>query len=136
MEQIYGYTAPGASMPPFIAFHASEDGDKCTINVRAHGGPYASIDMPKDDALALALSIINRLNPTMFGTVSDAQVKQMVNRFLAWHLPENFRPDGGISFDPVANRGNEYEMPRDPTGTNLFDYNQATEMVKHMIGSD
>ena len=31
--------------------------------------------------------------------MTDEQIKHMANRFLGWPIPENFNPDGGISFD-------------------------------------
>jgi len=65
--------------------------------------------------------------------VTEEQIKHMVDRFLAWKLPETFRPDGGIDFDPVGNKGTTYEYRREPTGTNLFDATQAREMVLHML---
>jgi hypothetical protein len=55
----------------------------------------------------------------------DDQIKQMVNRFLGWRLPENFNPDGGISFNNVSTAA--------PTGTNLFDAEQAEQMIRHMV---
>ena len=71
--------------------------------------------------------------------MTDEQIKHMAERFLCWKLPENFRPDNGISFEPEFNV--EYmaahgkpPMRREPTGTNLFDYTQAVEMVRHMLG--
>lgn len=51
----------------------------------------------------------------------------MVNRFLMWRLPENFTPDGGISFD----RG-DLRHPM-PTGTNLLDASQARELVDFLL---
>lgn len=57
----------------------------------------------------------------------------MVDRFLAWKLPENFRPDNGITFAPIGNPGTPYEYRREPVGTNLFDAEQATAMVRYMI---
>lgn len=70
--------------------------------------------------------------------MTDEQIKHMAERFLGWKLPENFNPDAGISFEPEFNV--EYmaaqgkpPMRHEPTGTNLFDYTQAVEMVKHMI---
>lgn len=65
--------------------------------------------------------------------MNDEQIKHMVNRFLMWKLPTDFRPDDGISFDPISNRGNQYEARRTPSGTNLFDCRQAEEMVRHML---
>lgn len=66
-------------------------------------------------------------------SMTDAQIKHMVDRFLQWKLPEDFRPDGGISFDPVANKGTPYEFQREPVGTNLFDAGQADAMVRFML---
>jgi hypothetical protein len=65
--------------------------------------------------------------------VSAAQVEHMVSRFLGWKLPPNFRPDNGISFDPVINKGHEFESRRVPSGTNLFDADQARAMVWYML---
>ena len=65
--------------------------------------------------------------------MTDEQIKHMANRFLAWPLPENFSPDDGISFDPIMNRGTQYEMRRHPSGTNLWGYEEALAMVRHMV---
>lgn len=65
--------------------------------------------------------------------MTEEQIRYMVDRFCAWRLPENFRPDGGVSFEPIANPGTPYEYKRDPSGTNLFDATQARAMVLHMI---
>lgn len=66
-------------------------------------------------------------------TLNENQIKYMVERFLAWQLPLPWKPDGGISFEPVFNKGTQYEHRNTPSGTNLFDYNQATDMVLHMV---
>ena len=60
--------------------------------------------------------------------MNDAQIKHMVDRFLAWKLPGNFSPDGGISFDPPV----AVAWPW-PIGTNLLDATQVTAMVQHMV---
>lgn len=65
--------------------------------------------------------------------MTEDQIKHMANRFLAWKLPENFNPDGGIGFEPIGNKGTAHEYRRNPTGTNLFDATQAEAMVRHMI---
>lgn len=65
--------------------------------------------------------------------MTDEQIKHMVSRFLGWRLPEHFHPDAGISFDPISNRGRSFEHRREPSGTNLFDAQQAEEMVRYMI---
>lgn len=63
----------------------------------------------------------------------EAQIKHMVERFLNWKLPENFNPDGGISFERFGNKGTPHEYRREPVGTNLFDAIQAAAMVRHML---
>lgn len=65
--------------------------------------------------------------------LSQKQIEHMVRRFLAWHLPLDFKPDGGVSFSPIANAGTPYEFTRDPTGTNLLTGAQAEAMVRHML---
>jgi hypothetical protein len=65
--------------------------------------------------------------------ITDAQIKHMVDRFLGWRLPTDFDPDDGISFDPISNRGNEFESRREPVGTNLFSAEQAEAMVRYMV---
>lgn len=69
---------------------------------------------------------------------NEEQIKQMVTRFLCWKLPEDFRPDDGISFEPEFNKewnASQGKPPqrRTPTGTNLFSYTQAEAMVRYII---
>ncbi len=71
--------------------------------------------------------------------MTEEQIKQMAERFLAWKLPEDFNPDGGIKFEPYFNvewNAKQGLPPQrhEPTGTNLFNYTQAVEMVRHMLG--
>ena len=67
---------------------------------------------------------------------TDDLVREMVNRFLVWNLPEDFAPDCGISFK----RESDYVHPDygrtkyEPIGTNLFHAGQAEAMVRHMLG--
>lgn len=64
-------------------------------------------------------------------TLTEDQIKYMVDRFLMWRLPSNFSPDAGISY-----KRPNYPPSVDatPTGTNLFDATQADVMVRYMIG--
>lgn len=64
---------------------------------------------------------------------SDERIKYMRDRFLGWFLPPNFNPDGGISFEPLGNKGTPHEYKRVPSGTNLLDSNEAEAMVRYMI---
>ena len=63
-------------------------------------------------------------------TVTD----EMVNRFLGWRLPDDFYPDGGVSFAREVNGG---PRPRDwwPTGTNLLNADQARAMLKYVLAA-
>lgn len=63
----------------------------------------------------------------------EEQVKYMVDRFLSWELPENFSPDGGVSFQRIGNEGTPHEYIRQPVGTNLLDATQANAMIRYMI---
>ena len=70
--------------------------------------------------------------------MTPKQIEHMVQRFLQWKLPTDFRPDGGISFKPeynVAYNAKQDQPPsrHEPVGTNLLDYNQAKEMVEFMV---
>lgn len=65
--------------------------------------------------------------------LTDAQVQSMVNRFLGWRLPEDFSPDGGISFKRNFNEHTIHPMRHEPVGTNLFSAVQAEAMVRHML---
>lgn len=70
--------------------------------------------------------------------MNDAQIKHMVDRFLRWKLPYDFRPDAGISFEPEFNKEfmasqGKLPMRHEPVGTNLFDASQAEAMVRYMI---
>jgi hypothetical protein len=56
---------------------------------------------------------------------TDDQIKNMVDRFLGWELPEDFAPDCGISFQKINS---------DPVGTNLFTADQAEAMIKYLLG--
>jgi hypothetical protein len=64
--------------------------------------------------------------------MTDAQIKHMVDRFLMWRLPKPWNPDNGVSYE----RPNYAHPPADhdwPVGTNLFDADQTTAMVRYMI---
>ena len=66
--------------------------------------------------------------------MKDEIIKQITNRFLGWKLPEDFSPDAGISFKSDFNENTKYPMKHKPVGTNLFNYSQAENMVKYILG--
>lgn len=65
--------------------------------------------------------------------MTDAQIKHMAERFLGWKLPENFNPDSGITFKKTFNEHTPYPSKHEPSGTNLFGYDDAVAMVRHML---
>jgi len=70
--------------------------------------------------------------------MTDDQIKHMTERFLGWKLPANFNPDAGISFEPEFNvewnaKHGRPPQRHEPIGTNLFSYNQAEAMVRHLV---
>ncbi|MFK4259044.1 hypothetical protein [Agrobacterium tumefaciens] len=62
--------------------------------------------------------------------MTEEQIKHMADRFLQWKLPEDFSPDGGISFRRDLNENTPFPMKHEPTGTNLLDAHQAKAMVE------
>lgn len=61
-------------------------------------------------------------------------IKRLVERFLSWKLPENFNPDGGISFKKAINENRpSWPQKNEPTGTNLFDAVQAEAMIRYIL---
>jgi len=69
----------------------------------------------------------------MEATMTEEQIRAMVDRFLQWKLPADFRPDGGISFKPIRNEGTAFEGRNEPVGTNLLTATQAEAMVRFMV---
>lgn len=65
--------------------------------------------------------------------LTDDQIRYMTTRFLGWRLPEDFRPDGGVKFEPVTNAGTAYENRYEPVGTNLLTGVQAEVMIRHIL---
>jgi hypothetical protein len=59
-------------------------------------------------------------------------IKEMVNRFLGWRLPQDFHPDCGISFD--GRKDDEWNKNKTwPIGTNLLTADQARAMFEHCL---
>lgn len=62
--------------------------------------------------------------------MTDEQIKHMAQQFLAWRLPADFYPDGGVVFERGERKPGSAWWP---TGTNLLTYNHALAMVQHMM---
>jgi len=65
----------------------------------------------------------------------EPMIKTAVDRFLAWKLPADFRPDAGISFKPEYNQHTPWPMKHEPVGTNLFTAEQARAMFEHCLAA-
>lgn len=65
--------------------------------------------------------------------MTDEQIKHMAQRFLAWKLPSDFNPDGGVSFQRTFNAGTPHEFKAEPVGTNLLTATQAEAMIRHLV---
>lgn len=90
----------------------------------------------KSIALALQVALVNADERAKRARLAfdEAAIKHMVDRFLGWRLPENFRPDCGIRFDAdAAKKLNPRNARYEPVGTNLLDAIQAEAMVRHMV---
>ena len=55
-------------------------------------------------------------------------LSQMVDRFLAWELPKDFTPDGGVTYSSLGCPSGR------PVGTNLLTAIQAKAMLEHVAG--
>lgn len=64
--------------------------------------------------------------------MTKEQIKHMADRFLQWRLPEDFNPDGGISFQKTE-YWRSHAVPNMPVGTNLLTATQAELMVQYMV---
>lgn len=122
----------GGGFVGFVNIRKTDDGARVAFSVRCEGeNPTQAVyEIPTDQAIALLDGALKGLK----GQMDDAQIKHMVDRFLSWRLPENFRPDAGISFKPEFNEHTPHPMRHEPLGTNLFDATQAEAMVRHMVG--
>lgn len=78
--------------------------------------------------------LMDRLQTPQPAPSEPAVTDEMVNLFLGWRLPDDFYPDGGVSFAREVNGG---PRPRDwwPTGTNLLNADQARAMLTHVIAA-
>jgi NTP pyrophosphatase (non-canonical NTP hydrolase) len=99
--------------------------------------------MAAGEGIDLAAAVARKFNATSekvgLTTRIDAAddgdlVALLVQRFLAWRLPDDFNPDGGVSFVPVLNPGTDYAHRNRPVGTNLLTAVQAEAMVRHLLG--
>jgi hypothetical protein len=66
---------------------------------------------------------------------------EMVNRFLSWKLPDDFCPDGGVSFSKTVGTMDGQRDRKEmgpawwPVGTNLLSAEQARAMLTHVLAT-
>jgi hypothetical protein len=68
------------------------------LEIRGFMGKALTREAKRVEAAESALAKVSERK-----TMTDEQIKYMVERFLGWRLPENFTPDEGISFKPAFN---------------------------------
>ena len=59
-------------------------------------------------------------------------IDELVNRFLRWKLPEDFSPDGGITYNKIQYPPHT-TYTYIPVGTNLFTADQAKAMFEYLL---
>lgn len=62
----------------------------------------------------------------------DDRIARATERFLRWRLPDDFSPDGGVSFKKIEHPTADLH----PVGTNLLTYQQAEEMIEYILGDE
>lgn len=105
----------GRALPLCVAAECIEQLQEA---LRVALGESSSMTMPEVRALAAP------------SHVATPQIDAMVDRFLAWKLPKDFQPDGGISFKPSVTHPESW-----PIGTNLLTAVQARAMLEHIMAS-
>ena len=114
-----------ANNPWFNACEAARD-----FLQQRDAAPHAPAPVPPQAGLAASAPALQA------GQGEPKVTDEMVNRFLGWRLPDDFNPDCGISFKRVYNEASPYGTSiHEPTGTNLFDADQARKMLEHVLAA-
>jgi Lar family restriction alleviation protein len=114
------------AMQEFVAHHASTiQAAQKMLNDWNHWYGEHGATMPLPPAGIVHTQ--EALADTQDALVTD----EMVNRFLAWRLPNDFSPDCFVHFDiDQAGRAGSW-----PMGTNLLTAEQAKAMLRHVLGA-
>lgn len=86
--------------------------------------------------LSVSMGLVEPRPPVVNESLTPASAPRadplapMVDRFLAWRLPEDFAPDCFITFDREATLSSPHSWP---VGTNLFTATQARAMLEHVV---
>lgn len=125
-KNLFAYTELPSEPNVFVGYlslNREPDGRvTLTVRERGDGNKHATIELPAEQVAKMAVDL---------GVAADilateqAFVDHMVNRFLGWKLPDNFSPDGGVTFNRPAMGW--------PTGTNLLNALQARDMLQYLL---
>lgn len=119
--------AAGIQYVGYLSLNRETDG-RVTLCVRSPGDAVQStsgtISLSPELLESFAVAILSHLHGE---PLPEAVTDDMVGRFLGWPLPENFSPDGGVTFQAPAVGW--------PSGTNLLNALQAKEMLRHVLGA-
>lgn len=111
-------------------------GKKGLSTVEGDGGPECELEDGRWVCSSKCYDAALSQAPAPEGWVpTEDQIEHMVRRFLAWRLPDDFNPDGGISFEREYNQNTPWPAKHEPVGTNLLTYTQAEAMVRHMLAA-
>jgi hypothetical protein len=96
-----------------------------------------------DEVYDIPAFLRNPENLAMEKKMEKIKIDKMVDRFLSWKLPNDFHPDGGVSFARTYNGYKDGKFTKNitltpknpfwPVGTNLFTADQAKAMIEHML---
>jgi len=135
-----------------IEAHFERRGDGTNADPKTHKQPWLTLrfsrptgDREADDAISFEprgnVYVMNERGVTIASHSPNAieyadadprgEIGPLVDRFLSWRLPPTFNPDGGITFDAARVHANHW-----PTGTNLLDYSQASDLLRHVLQID
>ena len=110
--------------------------DLIAIRARADAGRPESQTLYDDRRALLAyvdelLTLLHRTEDKKIALRIEV-TDEMVTRFLWWRLPDDFQPDGGITFNRFV--GCQPRPPEWwPVGTNLLTAVQAKAMLQHVL---
>lgn len=122
---LYAFTEPTPTdgYPGFVSLNRQAD-ESVTLTVRSpgHGGnQVGTITLPLHVAAALATALtLGGVEMIAGGLDPDV----LVNRFLAWPLPDEVCADSCASVQGYPGR----------SGTNLLNAHQAKAMLQHVLG--
>jgi hypothetical protein len=127
---IHAFTELHNDYPAFVNLSEPESGVfRLTVRSQGNAGrDVGGISLTRDQLLNLVNDARAYLGVSP-QQPAGANVKQMVDRFLGWKLPDTFYPDCFISFDRERAKSNGSW----PIGTNLLNADEARALFEHVL---